>query len=66
MKTKFKTLSRISVMILVLILFQSCREYLITSAIVALAPEAIFGLVLIVVFVLAFIGVIIKAIFGDK
>ena len=66
MKTKFKTLSRISVMILVLILFQSCREYLITSAIVALAPEAIFGLVLIVVFILAFIGLIIKAIFGDK
>ena len=66
MKTKFKNLSRISVMILVLILFQSCREYLITSAIVTLAPEAIFGLVLIVVFILAFIGLIIKAIFGDK
>jgi ABC-type transporter Mla maintaining outer membrane lipid asymmetry permease subunit MlaE len=66
MKTKFKKLSRISIMVLVLILLQSCKEYLETSAIVALAPEAIFGLVLIVVFVLVFIGAIIKFLSGDK
>jgi len=66
MKTNFRKLSRISVFILVPILLQSCKEYLITSAIVALAPEAIFGLVLIVVIVLAFIGAIIKFLSGDE
>jgi len=66
MKTKLKKLSRIAILILVPVLLQSCKEYLETSAIVALAPEAIFGLVLIIVFVLAFIGVIIKFLSGDK
>ena len=66
MKTNFRKLSRISVFILVPILLQSCKEYLITSAIVALAPEAIFGLILIVVIVLAFIGAIIKFLSGDE
>ena len=66
MKTNFRKLSKISMIILVTILLQSCKEYLITSAIVALAPEAIFGLFLIVVIILAFIGAIIKFLSGDK
>lgn len=62
--TQSLTFSKPILLIVIVFLFSSCREYLVASAIVVLLPEVLFGVFIAIVFVIAVIGLIIHLISG--
>ena len=65
--TQSLTFSKPILLIVIVFLFSSCREYLAASAIVVLLPEVLLGVFIAIVFVIAVISLIIHLIAGgDK